>query len=147
LILIWPHPQHPKHPHVAWLLKPTTQGEGDEGVELYEKIRKAHRDEGLGIRALSARIHVHRRTVPTALAWATPPARKLPERTAPVLGPWQDLVRQWLIEDRLAPPRQRHTGHRVWTRLTAECAAVVAESTVRAYVAQVRAELEDHLGK
>jgi hypothetical protein len=45
------------------------------------------------------------------------------------------------------PPRQRHTGHRVWTPLTAECGAVVAESTVRAYVAQVRAELEDHLGK
>jgi transposase len=116
-------------------------------VELYEKIRKAHRDEGLGIRALAARFQVHRRTVRTALAWATPPARKVPERTAPVLGPWQDLVRQWLIEDRLAPPKQRHTGHRVWTRLTVEYGAVVAESTVRAYVAQVRAELEDHLGR
>lgn len=116
-------------------------------VELYEKIRKANRDEGLGIRALAERFGVHRRTVRQALACALPPARKAPERNAPVLGPWQGLVRQWLVEDRSAPRKQRHTAHRVWVRLREEHGAVLAESTVRAYVAQVRAELEDHLAK
>ncbi len=56
-------------------------------VELYERIRKDNRDEGLGIRALAARYHVHRRTVREALASATPPGRKVAERTAPALGP------------------------------------------------------------
>jgi transposase len=116
-------------------------------VELYEKIRKANRDEGLGIRALADRFHVHRRTVRQALACALPAARKVAERSSPALGPWQGLVRQWLVEDRSAPRKQRHTAHRVWVRLRDEHGAVVAESTVRAYVAQVRAELEDHLGK
>jgi transposase len=116
-------------------------------VELYEKIRKANRDEGLGIRALAERFGVHRRTVRQALACALPPARKVPERSCPALGPWQGLVRQWLVEDRSAPRKQRHTAHRVWVRLRHEHGAVVAESTVRAYVAEVRAELEDHLGK
>src|SRR5579859_2940086 len=116
-------------------------------VELYEKIRKASRDEGLGIRALAERFGVHRRTVRHALACALPPARKFAERSAPALGPWQGLVRQWLVEDRDAPVKQRHTAHRVWVRLRDEHGAVVGESTVRAYVAQVRAEIEDHVGK
>jgi transposase len=116
-------------------------------VELYEKIRKANRDEGLGIRALAERFHVHRRTVRQALACALPPARKVAERSSPVLGPWQGVVRRWLVEDRAAPPKQRHSAHRIWVRLRDEHGAVVAESTVRAYVAQIRAELEDHLGK
>lgn len=115
-------------------------------VELYEKIRKAHRDEGLGIRALSVRFHVHRRTVREALSCALPVARKVPERSSPVLGPWQGLVREWLEEDRSAPRKQRHTAHRVWVRLSEDYGVVVAESTVRAYVAQVRAEQAYDIG-
>lgn len=114
-------------------------------VELYERIRKDNRDEGLGIRALAARYRVHRRTVRDALASATPRGRKTPERTAPALGPWQDTIRQWLTADQTAPRKQRHTAHRVWTRLRDECGAVVSESTVRAFVAQVRFELDNHM--
>jgi hypothetical protein len=82
-----------------------------------------------------------------ALTCALPPARKVPERSSPALGPWQGLVRQWLVEDRSAPRKQRHTAHRIWVRLRDEHGAVVAESTLRAYVAEVRAEMEDHVGK
>jgi hypothetical protein len=62
-------------------------------VELYERIVKDNRDEGLGIRALAAKHRVHRRTVREALASATPPERKVPVRVAPALGPWQDTIR------------------------------------------------------
>jgi transposase len=113
-------------------------------VELYERIRKANRDEGLGIRALADRFHVHRRNVREALASATPPKRKVPERTSPALGAHQDTIRQWLTEDLSAPRKQRHSAHRVFTRLRDECGATVAESTVRAFVAEVRFELANH---
>jgi len=115
-------------------------------VELFEAIRKANRDEGLGVRALATRFHVHRRSVREALASATPPARKVPERVSPVLGPWHSQVRQWLTDDLDAPRKQRHTAHRVWARLTHECGATVAEATVRLYVAKVRFELQNHAG-
>src|SRR5207247_2495781 len=106
--------------------------------ELYERIRRDSRLEGLSIRALAQRHRVHRRTVREALASAVSPERKVPEREAPVMGPYQDLVRRWLLEDAQAPRKQRHTAHRVWVRLRDECGATVGESTVRAFVAEVR---------
>jgi hypothetical protein len=84
---------------------------------------------------------VHRRTVRQALADATPPARKLPERSAPATGPYVDLVRRWLIEDLTAPRKQRHTARRIWQRLVEEEDARVGESTVRNLVARLRTEI------
>jgi transposase len=110
-------------------------------VELFERIRRERRDQGLSIRELAERHRVHRRTVRQALECAVPPARKPPERQAPALGGHEATVRRWLMEDQAAPPKQRHTARRVWQRLQQERGAVVAESTVRAFVAQVRLEL------
>jgi transposase len=114
-------------------------------VELYERIRKDSRDEGLSIRALAQKHRVHRRTVREALASATPRGRKTPERESPALGPWMMIIRAWLVADRDAPRKQRHTARRVWQRLVAEYGAEVSESTVRAYVAQVNFELDNAL--
>lgn len=114
-------------------------------VELYERIRKDSRDEGLGIRALAEGHRVHRRVVRQALASATPPARKVAERESPALGPWTTLIRAWLVADREAPRKQRHTARRVHQRLVAEYGANLAESTVRAYVARVNLELDNTL--
>ena len=111
-------------------------------VELFEKIRNDHR-QGMSIRALAERHGVHRRTVRQAIASSVPPSRRVPERISPALGPWKSTVRGWLeadVNDEV-PRKQRHTAHRVWTRLVQECGAEVSESTVRAYVGQVKREL------
>jgi transposase len=110
-------------------------------VELFERIRRDRREEGLSVRALAARHRVHRRTVREALDDAVPPPRKTPQREAPALGGHKATIRRWLEEDRSAPRKQRHTARRIWQRLVEEYGAEVSESTVRAFVAEVRREL------
>lgn len=110
-------------------------------MEQFERIRRDARDEGLSIRQLAERHKVHRRTVRAALADAVPPTRKVPQRVAPVLGSHEATIRRWLTEDLDAPRKQRHTARRVWQRLLEEEGAQVAESSVRALVAQLRVEI------
>ena len=112
-------------------------------MEQFERIRRDRRDEGLSIRALSEKHRVHRRTVRQALADATPPARKVPHWMAPVLGPHVATVRRWLVVDQDVPPKQRHTARRVYQRLVEEEGVVVAESSVRALVGELRREISD----
>ena len=111
-------------------------------MELFERIRNDHREAGLSVRALARRHRVHRRSVRQALTTALPPARKPSSRAAPRLEPHRATIREWLTADLSAPRKQRHTARRVWQRLVDERGATVAESTVRAFVARVRRELE-----
>ena len=110
-------------------------------MEQFERIRHDKREEGGSVRALARRHGVHRRTVRQALASALPPPRVSAARAAPVMGAWTPLIRSWLIEDRTAPRKQRHTARRIWERLLDEHGAAVAESTVRQCVRDLRAEL------
>lgn len=113
-------------------------------VELFERIRRDREREGLSIRELARRHGVHRRTVRQALASPWPPPRKPPAgRAAPKLGPYRPLIDEWLVSDREAPRKQRHTAKRIWERLRSEQGAEVAETTVRQYVRRRRRELGD----
>jgi transposase len=108
-------------------------------VELFEEIRKAHDREDLGIRALAARFAVHRRVVRQALESPIPPPRKAVVRPSPLLDPWKPTIDGWLADDEEAPKKQRHTARRVYQRLLEENGADIGESTVRRYVAEVKA--------
>lgn len=111
-------------------------------VELFERIRRDRRIEGLSIRELAERHRVHRRTVRQALASAVPPPRQAySRRSRPAIDPYADLIDAWLLADREAPRKQRHTARRIWQRLVAEHGATLAEVTVSRHVARRRVEL------
>lgn len=115
-------------------------------MELFEKIRRDRRDQGLSIRALANKYRVHRRAVRQALASSVPPARQAPVRSCKVLGPWKPWIDEVLAADLSAPRKQRHTARRIWARLRDEQGAEVAESTVRAYVGQRQREITNLAG-
>src|SRR4051794_25665969 len=111
-------------------------------VEQFEQIRRDHEREGLSIRALAARHGVHRRAVRQALASPVPPVKRAPQgRPAPELGEDRAGIEEWLLADREAPRKQRHTAKRIHQRLVDEHGADVAEVTVRQYVRARKREL------
>jgi transposase len=111
-------------------------------VELFEEIRRDRRLNQLSIRELAERHGVHRRAVRQALVSAVPPPRKAyPPRRRPAIDPWATVIDAWLMADRDAPRKQRHTARRVWQRLVAEHQATLSEVTVSRHVARRRVEL------
>src|SRR3954452_10998606 len=104
-------------------------------VELFEQIRRDCDREGLSIRALAARHGVHRRAVRQALAAPVPPVKRgAAGGASPKLGAYREVIDAWLVADRDAPRKQRHTARRVWQRLVAEHGAQVSERQVSRYV-------------
>ncbi|HEY2932344.1 MAG TPA: ATP-binding protein [Acidobacteriota bacterium] len=57
------------------------------------------------------------------------------------MGSFAEVVQTWLRGDCNSPAKQRHTAYRVWQRLGEEHGFGGAESTVRRFVRQCKAEL------
>lgn len=111
-------------------------------VELFELIRRDYYVDGHGIRHIARQRQVHRRTVRQALAAALPPRRKVAAREPWVLtAALRQIITSWLVADQTAPPKQRHTGTRMYQRLVQEQGYTGAAVTVRMYVSQQRRAL------
>jgi transposase len=104
-----------------------------------EFIRKKHLVEGWSVRKIGRQVGVSRQSVRKALLSAEPPRYRLTARRAcPVMDPFRAVIQAWLDADAQAPPKQRHTGTRIYARLVAEHGFAGAEVTVRRFVRALR---------
>jgi transposase len=112
-------------------------------VELFEQIRREY-DHGVGtIKGVARKLGIHRRMVREALGDAVPRERKINTRGKPRIEPVKAFIEAILQGDDSAPRKQRHTAHRIWSRIREELPEVgVAESSIRRYVRERKIELK-----
>lgn len=111
-------------------------------VELFEQIRREYEHGSGTILGTAQKFGVHRRTVRQAIECALPPERKKPERKRTKFDSVKGFIERILREDERAPRKQRHTAHRIFSRLQTELPEVeVAERSVRQYVEEIRQQI------
>ena len=109
-------------------------------MELFEEIRLGYA-AGESILGLAKKHGVHRRMVRQAIASAIPPAQKATPRPWHKLDPIKPFIDGILEADKQAPRKQRHTAHRIWTRVREEYPEQeISESQVRRYVRRRKRE-------
>ena len=85
------------------------------------KIRQRVLNEEVSKREILRERGIHWKTLEKILAYSEPPGyRRQKPVPKPKLGPYEDRIRQFLLEDRGIPRKQRHTAKRIFERLQEE---------------------------
>jgi transposase len=116
-------------------------------VEIKEIIRKEYFLKRKSIRQIARELHHSRKTIRKAIHNPGVPVynrRKPP--TKQTIGPFAEVIRKWLEEDKGRPAKQRHTARRIFDRLRDEYAYMGTDRTVRREVSLLKAKVpESHV--
>ena len=90
-------------------------------VEMYARVRRACRVEGMSTREASRVFGLDRKTVRKMLSFSVPPGyrRSMPRRR-PKLDAFTGIIDRILEDDRTSHHKQRHTAKRIFDRLRDE---------------------------
>ena len=104
-------------------------------MEIYLRVRRAHYQDGLSGREIARQFGISRDSVHKMLTYSEPPGYR---RTAPIhrpkLDPFTEQIDQWLLDDKSAHRKQRHTAKRVFDRLKDECGFTGGYTIVKDYI-------------
>ena len=110
-------------------------------VEIYEEIRRCREKYGYGQRKTARLLKVSRNTVKKYWDGSTVPWERKQgsgHKNDVLTDGHLKFIDECLEEDKQAPKKQRHTAHRIYTRLCEEKGYKGCESAVRAAVAERR---------
>ena len=108
-------------------------------VDLYARVRRACRVEGMSTREASRVFGVDRKTVRKMLSFSVPPGyrRGKPPRR-PKLDPFTGIIDRILEDDRTSHRKQQHTAKRIFDRLRDEYGFTGGYTIVKDYVRERR---------
>jgi transposase len=107
-------------------------------MELWSEIRRRVLTGEISLRQACSEYDLNFRTVRKIVRHPEPLPFHAPQpRPKPILGPFLPIIHQIIDHDRHAPPKQRHTGRRLFERLRDEhgypgCSSIVREA-IRVY--------------
>ena len=114
------------------------------GLEIYHRVRRAVRVNGMSERAAAIAFGIDRGTVSKMLEFSEPPGYRLASpRPRSRMDKHSAFVDQILIEDQERPKKQRHTIQRIFERLRDERGIKGGYTTVRDYVRPRRQHLKE----
>ena len=116
-------------------------------VDQKEIIRREYFLNRKSMREIARELHHGRATIRKAIYDPGIPAYKrsvpAPKRT---IGPFVEVIQQWLQEDKQRPAKQRHTAKRIYERLREEYGYQGSDRTVRREVRGLRGKVpESHV--
>jgi len=105
-----------------------------------EYIRKLRYVKGWSIREIAKSIGHSRNTIAKySSEESKEPKYQIKKiRTKPVLGKYEEVIKQWIEADKEMPVKQRHTAHRIYERLREEYRYLGSEASVRRLVRKVK---------
>lgn len=109
-------------------------------------IRKMYFEEGKNISEIARETGYDRKTVRNYINkddFSTKPPPPIQKATYPKLAPYKSEIDEWLLEDRKAKRKQRHTAQRVYNRLVQKHGVgfTCSYRTVSGYVAEKKKEI------
>lgn len=110
-------------------------------MDQYELVRTAHRVYGKNISELSRMTGHSRNTIKKAIRGEPWGYKERQHQPFPAIGPYLEIINNWLERDKTQPKKQRHTARRIYNRLVEEHDYKGGESTVRRYVKVAKIDL------
>ena len=110
-------------------------------VDQYSYIRTAHRVYGKKIKQIAQETGHSKNTIRKVVRGEYSGYTPRVEQPYPVLGPYLNIIDQWLTDDKKWHRKQRHTAVRVFNRLKSEHNFQGSETTVRRYVREAKLRL------
>jgi len=109
-----------------------------QDMQRWTDVRHALFVEKISLREAAERFGLNFRTVKKIASHAAPPEFRTPNRQGSKTAPFLPLIKEYLLEDKDMPPKQRHTAKRIFERLQEEHGYDGCDRTIRTIVARLR---------